>query len=212
MVGKLQPHLLGKGNNGMFAGGIGPQRQIFAGRDFASPRSVVDDAAASALLYHLSRRGLGAEQYALGVYIHQGIPRLFVGFQQGRDRAHAGVIHEDAQATQLIAGLADHPLHLFFAGHVHLVRQGLAAKLPNFGSDLCGRPAVEVGNRHQAALLRQTQGYRPADASPGPGDDGYLAVKIITRHWLPPAGFPDHLLHQCSPSLVSYGTCISSRM
>ncbi len=101
----------------------------------------------------------------------------------------AGVVDDDVEPAPAVHTGTDHVGHLGFVPDVAVVRHGLAAP---FSDDLhhligvaplalAGDRGAEVVDHDPRPLFGQLEGVGAADAVPGPGHEGYLAVEQCHR-------------------------------
>ena len=114
-----------------------------------------------------------------------GVEVLFGHVPDGGVAHDPGIVHQDVEPAVGVDGLLDHGAGILEAGDVAVVGRGLAAAL---GDDVHGEVGVptltlaadraaQIVDDDLGPLLGQLHGVTPADAVPGPGDDGDLAVE-----------------------------------
>ncbi len=136
----------------------------------------VDDAATAMLTHQFA--GLHRhEEIAADVHIDGFLEGRYVGVQDMAElRVGRRVVHQDVEATELLADLCENALDLFQFADMAGDRSGLAARgVDGLGNRLA---AIELatGNDHVSTLLGQQFGDGFTDAPAGAGYEGNLAV------------------------------------
>jgi hypothetical protein len=96
----------------------------------------------------------------------------------GVGRRHAGVVHQDVAAPEVVVHGVDQPVALLPAAHVTGQRQDVSSRRRR---DLAGRGLaileLPAGDHDVGAGGREPLGHRPADAPAAARDQGHLAAQ-----------------------------------
>ena len=112
--------------------------------------------------------------------------RQVVDLAVARGEEDAGIGDEDIEPPEGLDHLPERGLDLIFLADVGRDGDRLAAGLADLGERVLGRVGLPVDDRDLAAFLGKPLGRRLADARPGAGDRGHLALQ--PTHRPPPKG------------------------
>ena len=121
--------------------------------------------------------GLGPEEHALGVDLHDVVPIVSGGFLDVLAENDGGVVDEDVHLAELLLGGVDGALPVVGAGHVEMEVDRLAAKLADLGFHLHTEVIADVADDHFRAFLGEHPGLGGALAAGAAGDDCNLAFE-----------------------------------
>ena len=137
----------------------------------------IDDNA-SALPLHDGYGVFAAEEHALHVDGHQGIPIRLGGVDHGACKAIAGVVDENVEAAVLGDGTLDHPGDFALPAHVHRQRRGAIAGSADLVHDALRRRGVPIRYDNRGALGCEELRRLMPDAGSGTCDDCDLAFQF----------------------------------
>ena len=128
--------------------------------------------------------GLAADQHRAGVDLVHQVEALGLQLLHPDQADRPGVVDQRVDPAEAFGGAGHGRRHGLLVAHVELQRQGLAAGGLDLGGD-AEDGAFQLGMRlgalrrdHQVgAIARGAQGYLPADAAAGAGDEQGLAVQ-----------------------------------
>jgi len=149
--------------------------------DEARHRSDVDDAAL-ALLQHLARGGLRAEEHAVEVDVDDIVPVLPAHLLGRRPSDDSRVIHQDVGAAQRVVDVVHHGGYLLRIGHIAFDGDGLDAQLGDLGGRLLGSLGVDVRNGDSGSGLGQRLRHGATQPLGCAGDDGDATVESELVH------------------------------
>ena len=173
----LLPGDAGESAHAELGGAVGT---IVGARMPAGERRHVEDVAAPALA-HVAEHRLSAQEHRLEVDRDVEVPQFLGDLRYGGGAGDPGVVDQDVDRAEAVDGLRHHRLHRRLVGDVGGDGQRLVAERP----DLPGhRLYLGRGPRRQrdvGSLARQCERGRPADAAPGPGNDGGLILQFHVK-------------------------------
>ena len=138
---------------------------------FARDRGHVDDLPV-ALLHHVGKHGLRAQEHALEVNRHHPLPVLFGDVSERRILArNTRVVHQDVHPSHFVKHAADHLRHLRGLRHVTVDGNRSASAGPQSRRHRFSQRQVEVHHDHVGRRLFQAQGDGFADPLSGPRYD-----------------------------------------
>ncbi len=134
-------------------------------------RTHVDDRAAAAGLDHGFHAGARGEEGAIEVDGEHLLPIGQAQLDHGADDLDAGIGNQHVHAAELLDGVGDTLVDLFFVGDVHSHGQGLAAGIGDFLDSGIAGFERKVGDHDLGAFSRVLQGDFLADAAGCTGDE-----------------------------------------
>ena len=181
---------LGEDAHGALRGVIGRVRMR---ADDAADRGDVDDGAAACAL-HRRDGGLGAEEDAGRVDLHDLVPLLERLIGQPRSGGDAGLdvqlriaagdagdVAQDVDAAVALLGLRDDRRPLRLAADILEGERRRAAAVDDLGSDALAQSGVAVRQQHLGAVLREQARRLRADARCPSRHDRNLADQSLSR-------------------------------
>ena len=135
------------------------------------------DDAPAALLHHLTRGRLAAEEHAGEIHPQHAMPFGFRVIKKRRRVCDAGIGHHHVEPTELRDDAVDERLHLIHVADVDVERHRLAAALDDLPGDLLGGVLLHVAERDGRALRGEEQCRRAADPERAAGDGCYSTLK-----------------------------------
>ena len=129
-----------------------------------------DDAAALAA-GHQPRGPVRAQEDSLEVGVQHAVPPRLVALQKvARLVGQPGIVDQHVHVAEVFERGVEEAVHLWLLGHIRHHAEGFAARLSDGLGNLFNMRADVVGD-DAGALLAEALGDRPADATPGPGDE-----------------------------------------
>ena len=141
-------------------------------------RGDVDDRPAAALLDHLPRRVLDAQEHALQAQVDREVPVLLTEVHDQPGPRRPGHVERGVHGAEPLDGEADQCGHVVLHRHVAGQRRHGIAELVGQRRQAVGH---DVAGDDRAALGRDAPGDRPADAGAGAGHERHLALEAV-RH------------------------------
>ena len=106
------------------------------------------------------RTQIGARQ----IHVEDIQPTRIIRIVHGGPARHAGVIDQNINVSPLVNHGRHDSLHLVTLGHVGRYAHGAAATLPDPGNRFLKEFRTPPAHGNADSLIRQTQGYPPADS------------------------------------------------
>ena len=129
---------------------------------------------------------LDAQEHALGVDVHHGVPVVGGYVHVGVAHGDAGVVDQDVELAVLGLGELDGASPVVLAGDVEVDVFDVAAEFGDFGLDLSAVFVLNVSEDDLRALHGEEFGFDRALSARAAAYDGYLAVQ--SAHVFPPCG------------------------
>ena len=120
---------------------------------------------------------LGAQEDALGVDRHGGVPVFAGGVLHPFGPVDAGVVHQDIQLAEARNGSGHGILPRLLVGHVQVDEETLTAQFVDLRLDLASQLVTKVADDDLATLLGEQPGLRRAHAARSPADECYFVFQ-----------------------------------
>lgn len=126
---------------------------------------------------HVGQHFLGQKPGAAQVDADDLVEQVVVGLEERVERRDAGVVDQDGDRTQLLAGLFGGGVDRGLVGAIGINRQGGAAGVADHLRGLFGPGCVDVPDGDLGGVFGQAQRDCAADARTGAGDDRDAGVE-----------------------------------
>ena len=142
-------------------------------------RRDIHDPAATALLDHLLRGELRAEEGALEIDLEHLFVLLLGGVQDGRARFDAGVVDQNVEPAECFHGRGDQLSQVVDLADIGFDAHRLIAERRDLFHQRVGRFGMgDIVDDDVGALFRQLQDDRQSNAAVAASDDGDFSLQI----------------------------------